>query len=155
MELNCFYFLKVTLFILSSIVLFLHIIYILYHIDSENTALMVGVIIGLLFKISGIVAVIRHQVLLCLLYSIGMGIISFITYHQSSINAQFFLNLTTSIFAFIFAVYTRFLLKINSSESQPVIIFHHPSNLTSVPSAPPATPPSYSPPPSYSECIKH
>jgi hypothetical protein len=126
------------------------------------TAAEIGMIIGLFLLICGLVAAIREQLLLTVIYATVMALITTLTLF----NFQFIINLLTTIVAFIYAlaIKLRSCRSIASSAPDPQhVIYHSPQSsavrnqneqLLSHPSAPTEPPPYYAPPPSYEETVK-
>jgi len=128
-------------------------------------------IVGLFIRICGLVAAIREQLLLTVIYAIVMTLITILT----PLNVQFVINLLTTIMAFIYALAIKLRSvagrspDIRSSDAEHVV--YHPqqstradhnqieqllSNVTH-PSAPPSEPPPYygPPPPPYEKSVKY
>ncbi len=124
---------------------------------------IIGMISGLFLRICGLVAAIREQLLLTVIYATVMALITTLTLF----NFQFIINLLTTIVAFIYAlaIKLRSCRSIASSAPDPQHVIYHSSQSSAVrnqteqllshPSAPPADPPPYyAPPPPYEETVK-
>ena len=147
-------------------------IYIVVNINTDLSGDQIphtiGWVLGLLIRITGLVATIRHKVILLLLYATAMGLITAYT----PLNYQFIVNLLTTITSIVFVIAIRVKSYRNSSVDNrtPDVIIVEENSLNNTPdlqlstaspihrSPSPSAPPPYrgpAPPPPYSEFVKY
>ena len=166
-----FLFVKLSLITLAIIVIILNIIYIVVNINTdiseEQIPHIIGMVVGLVIRIGGLVAAIRHSIILLIVYAVAMAMITAYT----ALNYQFVINLLTTFTAVLFVISIRVKSCRNSVENRTeeevtsdVISVNntHEPHLGNTPpthrSPSPSAPPPYrgpAPPPPYTEYFKY